>query len=68
MKNKKTIDPSEIKILVCCHKKCELPPNPDGIFLPIQVGAAISDVDLGIQRDDLRKAFQSPMGGDSVYK
>ena len=52
MKNKKTIDPSEIKILVCCHKKCELPPNPDGIFLPIQVGAAISDVDLGIQRDD----------------
>lgn len=52
MKNKEKIDPSEIKILVCCHKKCELPPNPDGIFLPIQVGAAISDVDLGMQRDD----------------
>ena len=40
------------KILICCHKQCELPPDPDGVFLPIQVGAAISDNDLGIQRDD----------------
>ena len=48
----KTIDPSEIKILVCCHKKCELPPNPDGIFLPIHVGAAISKDNMGMQRDD----------------
>lgn len=38
------------KILICCHKKCELP--QDEIFLPIQVGAAISNEDLGIQRDD----------------
>ena len=49
MKNN-IIDSSKIKILVCCHKPCELP--KDDIFLPIQVGAAISDVDLGIQRDD----------------
>lgn len=52
MKNKITLTKDNIKILICCHKPCELPPNPDGIFLPIQVGAAISDVDLGMQRDD----------------
>ena len=46
----KELDSSKIKILVCCHKPCELP--QDDIFLPIQVGAAISNVDLGIQRDD----------------
>jgi len=45
-----TIDASKIKILICCHKPCELP--KDDIFLPIQVGAAISDIDLGMQRDD----------------
>ena len=44
------LDSSKIKILICCHKKCELP--KDDIFLPIQVGAAISDVDLDMQRDD----------------
>lgn len=52
MKNKITLTKDNIKILICCHKSCELPPNPDGIFLPIQVGAAISDVDLGMQSDD----------------
>lgn len=52
MKNKITLTKDNIKILICCHKPCELPPNPDGIFLPIQVGAAISNVDLGMQRDD----------------
>lgn len=41
---------SRLKIIVCCHKSCELPEN--NIFLPIQVGAAIADVDLGMQRDD----------------
>lgn len=46
------IDNTKLKVLVCCHKPCELPPDPDGIFLPIQVGAAISDINLGIQRDD----------------
>lgn len=46
------IDNTKLKILICCHKPCELPPDPDGIFLPIQVGAAISDIDLGMQRDD----------------
>ena len=48
--DEKKVDVSKIKILVCCHKPCELP--KDDIFLPIQVGAAISDLDLGIQRDD----------------
>lgn len=52
MKNKITLTKDNIKILICCHKPCELPPDPEGIFLPIQVGAAISDVDLGMQRDD----------------
>lgn len=53
MKKKLCLNKDNIKILVCCHKSCELPPDPDGIFLPIQVGAAISDVDLGMQRDDM---------------
>ena len=44
------LDDSKIKILVCCHKPCELPQNK--VFLPIHVGAALSDVNLGIQRDD----------------
>ncbi|WP_308687307.1 DUF4422 domain-containing protein [uncultured Treponema sp.] len=52
MKGKVTLNKDNCKILICCHKPCELPPNPDGLFLPIQVGAAISDVDLGMQRDD----------------
>ena len=52
MKNKVTLNKDNCKILICCHKPCELPQNEDGIFLPIQVGAAISDVDLGMQRDD----------------
>ena len=47
-----TLTKDNCKILICCHKPCELPPNDDGLFLPIQVGAAISDVDLGMQRDD----------------
>lgn len=47
---KDILNNSKIKILVCCHKKCELP--KDEVFLPIQVGAAISDINLGIQRDD----------------
>lgn len=38
--------------MVCCHKPCQLPHDPDEIFLPIQVGAAISSFDLGMQRDD----------------
>lgn len=38
------------KILVCCHKPCELPKDP--LLLPIQVGKAISQYDLGITGDD----------------
>lgn len=41
---------STIKILVCCHKKTELPNNP--IYLPIQVGKSRTDLDLGIQTDN----------------
>ncbi len=42
---------TKIKILVCCHKKSDLPNNDDGVFLPIHVGATISDQNLGIQKD-----------------
>lgn len=41
---------NNIKILICCHKAFPLPHND--IFAPIQVGAAISDTDLGMLRDD----------------
>lgn len=46
------INSKNTKILISCHKPCELPPNKDGLFLPIHVGAAVSDVDLKMQRDD----------------
>lgn len=39
-----------LKILVSCHKNCEVPQN--SCFLPIHVGKALSDVDLGFQGDD----------------
>lgn len=39
-----------VKIIIACHKQSQV---PDGdIFLPVQVGSAIANVDLGIQRDD----------------
>lgn len=38
-----------IKILVCCHKECEIPQNE--LFLPIQVGKRMSKTNLGIQSD-----------------
>ena len=44
------LEDSKIKILICCHKPSKLP--QDNIFLPIHVGASLSDTDLGIQRDD----------------
>lgn len=47
---KKNFDNSKIKILVCCHKECQLP--TDKVLLPIQVGSSISDTHWGIQRDD----------------
>lgn len=43
---------NNLKILICCHKQSVLPDNIDNVFLPIQVGASISDSNLGIQRDD----------------
>ena len=49
MQNKE-IDSSKIKILVCCHKKCDLPQAD--YFLPVYVGAAITVKDFVMQRDD----------------
>jgi hypothetical protein len=39
--------PSEIKFFICVHKPCLLPEND--IFLPVQAGKLINDIDLGIQ-------------------
>lgn len=44
-------DRQDVTILVCCHKP-DFYYNAPG-FLPIQVGKAISNVDLGIQGDDI---------------
>lgn len=41
---------SRVKILVCCHKPGEW--LNDDIYMPIQCGKAISNVNLGIQGDD----------------
>ena len=43
---------SKIRILICCHKQYQLPPNPKEIFLPIQVGASIAETKLNMQGDD----------------
>ncbi len=43
---------SALKILVCYHKPYTMPPNDDGILLPIQVGKALTDLDLHIQGDN----------------
>lgn len=40
----------DLTVLVCCHKQDFFHQGPG--FLPIQVGKAISNVDLGIQGDD----------------
>lgn len=40
----------KVKILVCCHKADVS--YSDDIYLPIHVGKALSDEDLGIQGDD----------------
>lgn len=39
-----------IKILVCAHKKDYV--RQDDVYMPVQVGKAISDIDLGFQGDD----------------
>lgn len=38
------------KILVCCHKQCNIPES--GILLPIHCGKAVSGMDFGMQGDD----------------
>ena len=43
---------SPLKILVCCHKPCTLPPDEDGVLLPVQVGAALTDKRFGFQTDN----------------
>ena len=40
---------SNIKLLICCHKKSEVP--TDDIYLPIHVGKKRNNIDLGIQTD-----------------
>ena len=46
------LNPENIKILVCCHKKTDLPVDTTGILFPIHVGASISKLNLEMQRDD----------------
>lgn len=41
---------AKVKILVCCHKPGKW--LSDDVYMPIQCGKAISDVNLGIQGDD----------------
>ena len=41
---------SKIKIMVCCHKKTDV--CKDEVYLPIQVGHAISNCELNMQKDD----------------
>ncbi len=41
---------SNLKIIVCCHKKDLY--KESNIYMPIQVGKALSDIDLGIPGDD----------------
>lgn len=44
------MDSKKIKIFVSYHKKCKM--LKSDILTPIQVGSKLSNVDLGIQRDD----------------
>ena len=39
-----------VKIMVCCHKKTDV--CTDDIYLPIQVGHAMSTYDMDMQKDD----------------
>lgn len=48
---------SKTKILVACHKQCKC--LSDEIYMPIQVGKALSDLNLGIAGDD---------SGDNISK
>ena len=41
-----------LKILVCYHKPFTMPPNDDGILLPIHVGKSISSQELNMQGDN----------------
>lgn len=41
---------SLVKILVCCHKPCNLPKSD--LFLPVQVGKEIADSNLEMQGDN----------------
>ncbi len=38
MKNKVTLTKDNCKILICCHKPCELPQNEDGFFYRFKWG------------------------------
>ena len=41
---------TNIKMLVAAHKSAAVPTDP--MYLPVHVGAALNDADLGYQRDD----------------
>ena len=41
---------SIVKIMICCHKKTDV--CTDDIYLPIQVGHAMSTYDMDMQKDD----------------
>ena len=40
---------TSLKLMIACHKKCEVPSDP--VYLPLQVGAAGKD-EIGFTRDD----------------
>ena len=45
-----------LKIIVACHRECQLP--EDEIYIPVQAGKSCADIDLGIQGDnELRGAI-----------
>ena len=48
----------KIKILVCAHKK-DIHTRQGGIYMPIQAGKAISNIDLGFQGDDTGENISS---------
>ena len=50
--NQQNVQDSALKILICYHKPYTMPPLDDGVFLPIQVGRALTDTDLHIQSDN----------------
>ena len=57
----------KVKILICCHKKTNT--CNDNIYLPIQVGHAVSANELDMQKDDqvLGKACDNISRLNGIY-